>query len=84
MMAVGAKGIISVASNIMPAELKQMVDAFFKGDIAKAMELHKKVLLRVQRPLRGVKPDPDKGRHGNERHGQRGIPHASVPHKRKK
>ena len=42
MMAVGAKGIISVASNIMPAELKQMVDAFFKGDIAKAMELHKK------------------------------------------
>ena len=42
MMAVGAKGIISVASNIMPAELKQMVDAFFKGDITKAMELHKK------------------------------------------
>lgn len=42
MMSVGAKGIISVASNIIPAELKEMVDAMTAGDLAKACELHKK------------------------------------------
>ncbi|MFA6100877.1 MAG: 4-hydroxy-tetrahydrodipicolinate synthase [Victivallaceae bacterium] len=42
MMAVGATGIISVASNIIPAELKEMVNAAAAGDFAKAMKLHKK------------------------------------------
>ncbi len=42
MMAVGAKGIISVASNIIPAEMKAMVDAFAAGNIQKALELHMK------------------------------------------
>ena len=42
MMAVGATGIISVASNIIPAELKAMVSAYAAGNVNKAMELHKK------------------------------------------
>jgi 4-hydroxy-tetrahydrodipicolinate synthase len=42
MMSVGAVGIISVASNIIPAELKAMVDAFFAGNLARALELHQK------------------------------------------
>ena len=42
MMAVGAKGIISVASNLIPGEMSEMVDSFMKGDLNKAMELHKK------------------------------------------
>lgn len=42
MMSVGAKGVISVASNIIPAELKSMVDVALAGDFAKALELHKK------------------------------------------
>ncbi len=42
MMSVGAKGIISVASNLIPAEMSEMVDSFLKGDLNKAMELHKK------------------------------------------
>jgi 4-hydroxy-tetrahydrodipicolinate synthase len=42
MMSVGAKGIISVASNIIPAEMKEMVDAFANGNIQKALELHLK------------------------------------------
>lgn len=42
MMSVGAKGIISVASNIIPAELKEMVDAMSSSNIAKARELHQK------------------------------------------
>ena len=42
MMSVGAKGIISVASNLIPGEMSEMVDSFMKGDLNKAMELHKK------------------------------------------
>ena len=42
MMAVGATGIISVASNLIPAELKAMVNAAAAGDMNEAMKLHKK------------------------------------------
>jgi 4-hydroxy-tetrahydrodipicolinate synthase len=41
-MAVGAQGVISVASNIIPREVMQMVTAFTKGDLATAQRLHQK------------------------------------------
>jgi 4-hydroxy-tetrahydrodipicolinate synthase len=40
MMALGAKGVISVANNIMPREVKQVVDHALKGDFKKAREMH--------------------------------------------
>jgi 4-hydroxy-tetrahydrodipicolinate synthase len=43
MMALGAKGVISVASNIMPKEVSQMVDFWLKGDIESARKLHLKL-----------------------------------------
>lgn len=42
MMAVGGKGIISVASNIIPAEVTLMVHSALVNDYVKALELHKK------------------------------------------
>ena len=42
MMSVGARGVISVASNIIPADLKAMVDACAKGDFATALKYHKR------------------------------------------
>ena len=42
MMSVGAPGIISVASNIIPAEMSKMVNAVLQGDMATAQELHAK------------------------------------------
>ncbi|MCK4982580.1 MAG: 4-hydroxy-tetrahydrodipicolinate synthase [Victivallaceae bacterium] len=42
MMSVGAKGVVSVASNIIPAEMKAVVDAFAAGNTQKALELHLK------------------------------------------
>ena len=42
MMSVGAKGVISVVSNIIPAQMKAMVDAFAAGDMQKALEIHLK------------------------------------------
>jgi 4-hydroxy-tetrahydrodipicolinate synthase len=42
MMSVGARGVISVASNIIPKEVSQMVNSALKGDWLKAKELHQK------------------------------------------
>lgn len=43
MMAVGAKGIISVSSNIVPGEMSAMVQAALDGDYARAYEYHRKL-----------------------------------------
>ncbi len=42
MMAIGAKGVISVASNLIPTQIKTMVDFANNGDFAKALEIHNK------------------------------------------
>jgi len=41
-MSVGGKGVISVASNIIPAEVKALVDAAAAGEYAQAEALHRK------------------------------------------
>ena len=41
-MAVGAQGVISVASNIIPREVSRMVKAFAGGNIREAQKLHAK------------------------------------------
>lgn len=41
-MAVGAQGVISVASNVIPKQVADMVRAFSKGDVATAQRLHAK------------------------------------------
>ncbi|HPC85134.1 MAG TPA: 4-hydroxy-tetrahydrodipicolinate synthase [Smithellaceae bacterium] len=43
LMAIGGKGIISVASNIVPADMAAMVDAAEAGDFAAARALHAKM-----------------------------------------
>jgi 4-hydroxy-tetrahydrodipicolinate synthase len=42
-MAVGAQGVISVASNIAPREVATMVRAFATGDTKKALAIHQKL-----------------------------------------
>lgn len=39
-MAVGAKGVISVASNIIPRQVTQMVKAFLVGNLRGALKIH--------------------------------------------
>lgn len=41
-MAVGAQGVVSVASNIIPREVSEMVQAFSSGNAKKALQLHQK------------------------------------------
>jgi 4-hydroxy-tetrahydrodipicolinate synthase len=44
LMAIGGRGIISVASNEIPSEMAQMVEAAERGDFAAARAIHHKLL----------------------------------------
>ncbi len=44
MMAVGAKGVVSVVANIIPKEVSEMVSFFLEGEIEKAKDVHYSVL----------------------------------------
>ena len=48
LMAVGGHGIISVASNEIPAEMSQMVELAERGDFAGARALHTRLLPLLQ------------------------------------
>jgi 4-hydroxy-tetrahydrodipicolinate synthase len=43
LMAVGGHGVISVVSNVAPADMAGLTDAFFAGDLNKARTLHHKM-----------------------------------------
>jgi len=43
MLAVGAKGVITVTANVAPAEMAALVDAWTAGDTAKARAIHYKL-----------------------------------------
>lgn len=40
---IGAKGVVSVAANIVPADVKAMTDLILEGDFASARQWHKKL-----------------------------------------
>ncbi len=42
-MAVGAVGVVSVASNLLPAEICELVRAFAEKDVSRAEQLHRKL-----------------------------------------
>ncbi|MBP2654889.1 MAG: Dihydrodipicolinate synthase [Firmicutes bacterium] len=43
-LSVGGTGIISVASHLVGKQMQEMVSAFFAGNVAKAAEIHQKLL----------------------------------------
>jgi 4-hydroxy-tetrahydrodipicolinate synthase len=44
LLAVGASGVVSVASHLIGSEIKAMIESFFAGDLDKARSLHYKYL----------------------------------------
>ena len=59
-LAIGGAGLISVASNILPRETKQMYEAVIAGDLAKANELQDKMLPVIDQLFTEVNPIPAK------------------------
>ena len=57
MMSVGAKGIISVVSNIAPRQMSSMAEAALSGDFSRAAELHTE-LFPLMRTLMKVQTNP--------------------------
>jgi len=43
MMAIGAKGVISVTANVVPEGVREMVHAMLNGDLTQGFELHRKL-----------------------------------------
>jgi 4-hydroxy-tetrahydrodipicolinate synthase len=59
-MAVGAHGVISVASNIIPREVSRMVSAFARGEARKALQIHLKYYLLFKHLFIETNPVPIK------------------------
>ena len=60
MMAVGAKGCISVASNVVPGLVKEMTNRFLRGDVAGAGELQRRLVPLNKALFLEVNPIPAK------------------------
>ncbi len=56
MMAVGAEGVISVLANVVPADVKKLVDLAAAGDYAEARKLHLKMVPLVDELFRDNNP----------------------------
>ncbi len=59
-MALGGRGIISVASNEVPADMVQMVEAAERGDMAAARQIHNRLLPLMQVNFVESSPGPVK------------------------
>jgi 4-hydroxy-tetrahydrodipicolinate synthase len=59
-LACGGKGVISVLSNVVPAETSLMCKKFFSGDVAGAMEMQRKYLPLINALFCEVNPIPAK------------------------
>jgi len=60
MMSIGAKGVISVISNIIPAAIAEMTGYCLSGDFKRASEIHLKYLDLVSKLFIEVNPMPVK------------------------
>jgi 4-hydroxy-tetrahydrodipicolinate synthase len=60
MMAVGARGVISVASNQIPAEMSQMVEVAERGEFAGARAIHERIMPLMQINFIESSPGPVK------------------------
>ena len=67
-MAIGGKGLISVASNAIPSEMVQMIELSEKGDFAGARRLHRWLLPLLQVNFIEANPIPVKAARVISRH----------------
>ncbi|MFM7035435.1 MAG: 4-hydroxy-tetrahydrodipicolinate synthase [Planctomycetia bacterium] len=57
LLSIGGRGVISVVGNIVPGDMKALIDAFAAGDLAGARSLHHK-LFALCRDLLGLASNP--------------------------
>lgn len=60
LMAVGASGVVSIASHIVGPQIKEMIEAFMAGDVKKATEIHLKLFPLIKTLFIVTNPIPVK------------------------
>jgi len=60
LIALGAKGVVSVITNIVPAAMRELVDSALAGDFARARELHYRLLPLMRAMFVETNPIPVK------------------------
>ena len=60
MMAVGARGAVSVVANLVPAMVREMIDSALSGDFRRAAEIHFRLLPVVRAAFVESNPSPIK------------------------
>lgn len=60
MLAVGAKGVVTVTANVAPADMAALIDAWNAGDVGKARQLHYKLYPLFQALFLETNPIPVK------------------------
>jgi 4-hydroxy-tetrahydrodipicolinate synthase len=60
LLAIGGKGVISVVSNVTPADMAGMCNAFFKGDLEGARKIHYKMWPLMEAMFYETNPTPAK------------------------
>ncbi|MFH1379876.1 MAG: 4-hydroxy-tetrahydrodipicolinate synthase [bacterium] len=60
LLAIGGKGVISVAANLIPRDVKEMVECWNKGDISRARELHLRMFKLIKALFIETNPIPVK------------------------
>jgi len=60
LLAIGGKGVISVVSNVAPADMAGMCNAFFKGDLEGARKIHYKMWPLMEAMFFETNPTPAK------------------------
>ncbi|MCK5580353.1 MAG: 4-hydroxy-tetrahydrodipicolinate synthase [Candidatus Omnitrophica bacterium] len=64
LLSIGGAGVVSVIANIIPQDVVKMIETFNNGDIAKAQELHYKMLPLVKSMFIETNPIPVKAAMG--------------------
>ena len=57
LLSVGGRGVVSVVGNIIPNDMKDLLDAFERGDLNEAQKLHRKLFV-LGRNLLGLASNP--------------------------
>ncbi len=60
LLSVGGKGVVSVAGNFIPKDIKEMINAYKSGDVKKATELNQKIFSVVKGMFLETNPIPVK------------------------
>jgi 4-hydroxy-tetrahydrodipicolinate synthase len=60
LLLLGGKGVISVISNVVPADMAVMIDTFEKGDVKRARQLHDKMVPLIDALFIETNPVPVK------------------------